>query len=305
MPRLLNLLARLPLPALHAISYAVYLLLYYVLRYRRSVVKSNIAHALPHLDTGAQAELGKTYYRHLSRVLMEVVKSVEMPPDEFRQRIRFKNPEVLLQPLQNQQSVLLLINHQGHWEWLIHAVTLMLPCPLEAIYKPLHNDGMEVWIKTVRTRFGSRLIPFREAGRQVLKSRGQLRVFALAGDQVPSGKDLQYWRPFMGRDAAFFFSTQKLAEATQYPLIYARMLNDEKIGHYSVEFFQLGQPPYEKNDNSLIERYIDSSEQSIKLQPHSWLWSNRKWKRTKPGPKAVFSPDSRFAESAKLPDDPP
>jgi KDO2-lipid IV(A) lauroyltransferase len=101
----------------------------------------------------------------------------------------------------------------------------------------------------------------------------------------------------MGRDAAFFFSTQKLAEATQYPLIYARMLDGDDIGHYSVEFIQLGTPPYEKNGTELIERYIDASEQSIALQPHSWLWSNRKWKRSQPGPKAVFSPASRFSNS--------
>jgi KDO2-lipid IV(A) lauroyltransferase len=290
----LNLLARLSLSTLHTVSGVIYGLLYYVVRYRRSVVHDNLLNAFPALNATQRELIGKNFYRHLSRVLVEVVKSSTMPAEEFQQRIHFKNPEVLLNILANKQSVLLLINHQGNWEWLIHAVTLLLPCPLEAIYKPLHNPVAEAWMKTLRTRFGSRLISFRSAGKQLLKSRGQLRVFALAGDQVPSKVDLQYWRPFLGNDAAFFFSTQKLAEATQYPVIYARMLNDEKIGHYSVEFIEIGLPPYEKNGSGLIERYIDESEQSIRLQPESWLWSNRKWKRYRPGPKSVLATNSRF-----------
>jgi KDO2-lipid IV(A) lauroyltransferase len=293
---LLNTFSRLPLSVLYGVSRFIYVFLYYVIRYRRDVVQENIFHAFPELKQNQRKDLEKRFYQHLSRVLVETAKSASIPADELRKRMTFTNMQVLREPLDNHQPVLLLTSHQGNWEWLLQAVSLELPCPLEAIYKPLHNTEVDKWMKAIRTRFGGRLIPFREAGRQLLKNRGQLRVFALANDQVPSKKDLQYWHPFMGRDAAFFFSPQKLAEATQYTAIYARLLNDTKMGHYTVEFIKLGNAPYEKNGTELIDKYIQVLEESIRLQPESWLWSNRKWKRSKPGPKAVFSPLSRFSQ---------
>lgn len=294
---LLNIVSRLPLSVLHGLSSVIYVFLYYILRYRRKVVRSNLCHAFPELDSQKIKALEKRFYHHLSRVIVEVVKSSTISIDELKARITFKNFDVLSEILKNNQPVLLLTSHQGNWEWLLQLVSYELPCPLEAIYKPLHNESMDAWMKALRTRFGGKLIPFREAGRQLLKNRSHLRVFALANDQVPSKKDLQYWHPFMGRDSAFFFSPQKLAEATQYPAVYVRLLNDEKLGHYTAEFIPLGELPYEKNSTTLIDQYIHVLEESIKLQPESWLWSNRKWKRSKPGPKAVFSPLSRVGRS--------
>jgi KDO2-lipid IV(A) lauroyltransferase len=49
-----------------------------------------------------------------------------------------------------------------------------------------------------------------------------------------------------------------------------------------VEFREVARPPHDENGHQIIERYARLAEQSIRSEPESWLWSNRRWKRQPP-----------------------
>ena len=52
-----------------------------------------------------------------------------------------------------------------------------------------------------------------------------------------------------------------------------------KRGYYEVTAVQLGTPPYAKESDVIIERYIKAVEKLIQENPSGWLWSHNRWKK--------------------------
>lgn len=68
---LLWLISILPFRLLYIVSDAVYVLVYYVIRYRRKIVRQNITLALPHLSKKEQLAVEKESYRHLCDMFLK------------------------------------------------------------------------------------------------------------------------------------------------------------------------------------------------------------------------------------------
>lgn len=273
-------LGRLPLPLLYGISTVLGALLYYVVRYRRDTVEDNLAHAFPELSARERRKLEKGFYRHLCDLGIEVLASRNMTLQQFQQRIHMVNPEILTPYREQQQSLLFFTCHQGNWEWLLHVVSDYLACPIDVVYKTLHDKAMDEYMMACRARSG-KPIAFKDAGREILRRRREYRGFAMLADQAPFKRDKRYWHPFLGRPGSFYMGPQKIAEASQYPVIYVAMVKTRR-GHYDAHFEVLAQPPHAKGGHDVLDRYIGAVERSIRAQPQTWLWSNRKWKHKMP-----------------------
>jgi KDO2-lipid IV(A) lauroyltransferase len=271
-----RLLGRLPLPILYALASVTAALLYHVVRYRRRVVADNLAAAFSELSATQRRDIGTRVYRHLCDLGMEILVSRTLPRPEFHNRVTLENPELLDTFKDQQQSILFLTCHQGNWEWLSHVVNDYLGCPIDAVYKTLHNTAFDEYVLEARSRSG-RPIEFKTAGREILKRRREFRGFAMLADQAPFKRDKRYWHDFFGRPASFYFGPQKIAEATQYPVIYAAMTKPRR-GHYRARFEILALPPHAKGGHAILDSYIVAVERAIRAQPEIWMWTNRKWK---------------------------
>ncbi|MDB6060685.1 MAG: lipid biosynthesis (KDO)2-(lauroyl)-lipid acyltransferase [Verrucomicrobiaceae bacterium] len=275
-----RLFGRLPLPFLYAFSSVAAALLYYVARYRRAVVRDNLANALPELTDAQRLTIEKGVYRHLCDLGVELLASRTLPREVFRERITLENPELLDEFKNQQQSILFLTCHQGNWEWLSHVVNDYLGCPIDAVYKTLHNSAFDAFVLEARSRSG-RPIELKTAGREILRRRREFRGFAMLADQSPFKREKRYWHDFFGRLSSFYFGPQKIAEATQYPVIYAAMTKPRR-GHYRMRFEILARPPYPKGGTEILDKYIATVERAIRVQPEIWMWTNRKWKHEPP-----------------------
>lgn len=275
-----QVLARIPLSLLYGLSSALYGIVYYVARYRRRTVADNLAHAFPALEASERRQLEQSFYRHICDLLVEVFSARYMQPDQLAHHVQLENPEILQPFIEQKQSLLLLSIHQGNWEWLLRRVGDYLPCPMDGIYKPLHNAAMDQFIQESRAT-SINPIPFQNAGREMLRKRREFRAFAMLADQAPFKRDPRYWHLFLNRTASFYLGPQKLAEVTQYPVIFVAM---KKLGRgrYSAHFEILATPPHAREGFQILDRYIDACERAIRAQPETWLWSNRKWKHNPP-----------------------
>lgn len=280
-----RMLARLPLALLYALSSTAYLLVYHVARYRRDIVADNLAAAFPELEPARRRMLERRFYRHMCDIAAETFALAGMPDAAFHPRVTLVNPEVMGPFIERRQSLLLLSSHQGNWEWLQRAIAAALPCPLHAIYKPLHDSAMDRFIAETRGKF-MEPIAFQDAGREMLRRRREFHVFAMLADQAPFKKDKRHWQSFLGRRASFYLGPQKIAEATQFPVFYVTM-HQVRRGHYQVSFELLAAPPHERGGTAILDRYVAAAESAIRLQPETWLWSNRKWKHRPPADAAV------------------
>ena len=121
---LYRLISYLPFPVLYGLAYLAYLLLYFVFRYRREVVRQNLSRAFPEKSDKQRTALGKAFYRRLCQVALEILRARRMHPEEFLQRTRVVNPEMLAHYSDNfQNSVIVLTIHQGNWVWMLHGAS--------------------------------------------------------------------------------------------------------------------------------------------------------------------------------------
>ncbi len=275
-----RILSRLPLPLLYGFSTLFAFVLYRIVGYRRTVVMDNLRHAFPERSPQELARIERGVYRHLADLGIEMIASRHMPREAFHRHVRLENPEILLPYIEQKQPLLMLTCHQGNWEWLLHIITDYMGCPIDVVYKTLHDSGFDSHIFDARARSG-RPIAFQDAGREILRRRREFRVFAMLADQAPFKRDKRYWRNFLNRPGSFYLGPQKIAEVTQYPVVFITMTKHDR-GQYSAHFDIIAKPPHARGGLEILDSYIDAVERAIRAQPETWMWSNRKWKHRPP-----------------------
>jgi KDO2-lipid IV(A) lauroyltransferase len=278
---LLGLVAALPLRAGYALAWLSCLILYRVVRYRRKTVRENLEHAFPGKTRDEIAAIEKAAYRHLANLVFEIIRSTRMRRDEFRQRVRFDNEDLLARVTGNysRQAIILLI-HQGNWEWTLHSAMATLPVPADPVYKPLHSPFWERYMLDARSRLGARPMAINSVAREVVRGRRRKRLIVMLADQAGPRRS-GYWTNFLNRPASFYRGADKLARSLQLPVLFARCRR-ESTGHYSIRLHEISLPPHDSNPQSILEAYVRMAERFIAEQPETYLWTNRRWKKAPP-----------------------
>jgi KDO2-lipid IV(A) lauroyltransferase len=277
----LKLLSRLPLGALYLVADVLFFFSFYVIGYRRKVVQANLARALPELTAAQRAKIEKEFFRNLADYGVETLKLQTIAPEELRKRMVYKNPEVLNPLRERGYAFIGLASHQFNWEWLIAAAGLQLPVPFDYVYQAQPNSFFDRLTNYGRTRFGAYPIRRQVVAREALKRKGLFRGIAIVADQFPGHlHDKRYWAPFLHQDTAFFQGINQLALLTQYPVLYAHIRKRQR-GYYEMEFVPLAEPPYAKDSTVVIGRYIEETEKAIRARPAEWLWSHKRWKKSR------------------------
>lgn len=269
---------KLPLPLLYLFSKLSFLLVYYLVRYRRDIVSDNLLHAFPDKTPRERQRIEKDYYQFICDNFVEVMHSPSMSKEQLLERIEFTNLEVIQPYLDAEQSMQFLSIHQGNWEWVLQILSSKLGLPVDAVYKPLHSELFEEIVLENRSRFGSHLIPSKNAMKELLRKRREFRAFIMTAEQAPIRRDKKYWQVFFNRPSSFYLGPQKIAELTKYPVFYLKVHRREQ-GYYQLSFELIAEPPFEKNSFDVLDAYIERIEQAIREQPETWLWSNRKWRK--------------------------
>jgi Kdo2-lipid IVA lauroyltransferase/acyltransferase len=278
---MIKFLSRLPMRALYALSSFLYLLAFYVVRHRHQVIRGQLEQVFPDASDAERELIHKRFLKNFCDVVVEVLKSVSMTDAEMRAHVQIVNLEVARRYLDAGQSVMLVTSHLGNWEWLLHGVTLQLGYPVDAAYKPLHDQWAERLMLRVRSRFGARLVPAKELLADFLRRRGIVRAVAMNADQAPVSTDKRYWTRFLGQDTAFYIGAEQIARATRLPILYVRVRRVRR-GYYEVELSPLWDGREVTEPHTVTERYARACEIDVLKSPADWLWSYRRWRLQKP-----------------------
>ena len=287
---LLSGLARLPLPALHALSWLAYGLVYRVFRYRRAIVRRNLAGAWPRRPERSRRRLERRFYRFLCDHFFENLYSARIGADELKRRVALEMPEPV-----DGRGALLLFCHQGNLTWALQRVAIGIPMRIHCVHKPLHNAGAERFQRRARQRFGCRMVADREIGADVLRHRrAGARAVSLALDHCPDAAASRCWCRFMNRDTAFSDAARKAIRAMRMPVFYvhARRL---RRGYYALRLERLAETPGPRERFGTLLRYIERAEQDIRAQPETWLWSMRRWKLSRRADEPLSGPGAPAA----------
>jgi KDO2-lipid IV(A) lauroyltransferase len=276
----LRLAAALPLSALYALASLIGWVTYRLFPYREQVVRENLGIAFPELDEAALRQTMRRYYAGYAQVLVEIVKAASLPAEKLVAHVAIANIELVRAPLARGTPVIIVAAHQCNWEWFQLALSHELGFPLDAAYKPLVNPWAEREMLTLRSRFGSRLVPADALLADILQRRQVVRAICMIADQEPTKSEHKHWTRFLNRDTAFFLGAEEIARVTRYPVFFAAMRRTAR-GRYLMEFTNLAAAGETTAAGELTERYARLVEAQIRASPPDWPWSHKRWRLKK------------------------
>src|SRR6202162_6230758 len=278
MQPVLKALTRLPLWLLYVWGTVIYLVAFYIMRWRRHRAERDIANALPERTAAERATILRKSYRNLADTLMESFWGFGANANALKRRVSFENPELVTECMVAKQSVILLTAHYGNWEWLSLAAGARFDMTIDVVYQPQRVAAFDAFLREARSRFGSRFIPRKEFIFDLMSRADKARTYALIADQTPKKNDPKQWTDFLNQETAFFTGAGKIAQFLDATVLYVSMRRLRR-GYYSVRLSEIGAPPYDQGaDTLLVERYARCLEQDIRNSPADWLWLQKKWK---------------------------
>ena len=193
---LLKILAAIPMPILYGLVWPLYVATFYIVRFRRNIAENNISNSFPNLSSADQKSLLKKFYKNFCEVILEILKTINITPQQLNKNINFENIDELNQALENGQTIILALAHQCNMEWPILALSEHIKFPIDGIYKPLHQKWLNNLTLESRSKFNITLIPAKTCITDLIKRSKQTRIVAIAPDQAPRRRDDAHWTTF-------------------------------------------------------------------------------------------------------------
>jgi len=276
----LKLLSLLPLQALYFICYPVYFLLYYVFKYRRKVTAQNLRNSFPDKNTKELKEIEKRYYKHLSRLLAEIIKGISISEKEIRKRVVIHDRHVLEEVYNKHGAALMLLGHFGNWEMIALSAELIAPHHFCIVYKPLSNSFFNALINETRERFGAETSPMEFTHVRIKNLQSEKVLFTLVADQNPSNTKNAQWVDFLNQDTAFLSGPKILSKRYNLPVLYLDV-KSSKSGYYEIYPKVILEDTSTQNEVDILQTYAKMLEETIRNKPEFWLWSHRRWKHSR------------------------
>lgn len=272
-------LSKFPFWLLYLISDIIYVLIYYVLGYRKKIVYKNLYNSFPEKSPDEIKAIAKKFYRYLPDILVETIKMISISEKEVIKRIELINPDEVYRHFHAGKAVIGVTAHYGNWELGIHRLSLMTDYPRLIIYKPLNNKNFNSIFNNIRTRFGATMVPMKQILRHIVRLKNQPHISMFVADQTPLYQDSDFFMPFLNQEALVYTGTERISKLTENPVVFCEIGRKEKRGHYFCKFTTLIENPslYPEHEITIIHNQF--TEEIIKKEPAYWLWSHNRWKR--------------------------
>ena len=269
-----------PFVFLYGIADLLYFVSYYIVRYRREIVRKNLTRAFPGKSNKEIRKIERDFYHHLADTSMETLKLLTISEEALLRRVNIDN-SLTMKYHEQGFPVLGMTSHFCNWEWLLVASSNRLGLPLHAVYQRLRNSFFDRLMIGIRSRFGVVMHEKDDAVRDIIKMKGKSYLMSMVADQRPFSGENRYWSRFLNQNAAFYSGSEYLARRMDIKVIYATMRR-VKRGYYDVHFEELEKDPINTAPNEITERFIRRAEEDIQKDPASYLWSHDRWKHKKP-----------------------
>ena len=272
------ILSKLPMRILYIKSDIFYLVLYYVIGYRKKVVFNNLKLSFPDKTDKELRKISKDFFRHFTDLFVETVKSVSISKKEILKRYKYTNPELVNKYVKEGRSIALTGAHQANWEWSSSS-PLVLNCNINGAYSHLRNKYFDKLVKETRERFG---IICYESSKTVKAihtdfSKNKTGAYILLSDQSPQFHKTTYWKTFFGINVPIYTGAEALSK--RYNLVVINCATKKiKRGYYETEFQLITDNPKNNNKFEITDKYIQLTEECVKKQPQYYLWSHKRFK---------------------------
>ena len=281
---LIKILSHLSLKGLYRLGdYVVYPLMYYVVRYRRRIVRDNLTLSFPDKSKAEIVRIEKQFYHHFADVMMEIIRNYRIGNEEVMERMVFENTEEMEQWSKGKKGVIMMLGHIGNWEWVPIVVKSFQDPQMKGyfVYRRLKNpntDRLMLAMRERRSGKGSSIEKNDLIRKMIAMSHSDQRfTLGLISDQKVSPKNVYYRTEFLHQDTSFLGGGEVLARKMDLTVTYLH-IRETSRGYYRARFelLSLNAPNTEKGE--ITELFARKLEEDILAQPHLWLWTHNRWK---------------------------
>lgn len=274
----INLIALLPFWALYLLSDLLFVVLYYVIRYRKAVVFENLRNAFPDKTERERKRISREFFRFLPDLIVEAIKMRRISAEEVKKRMVIHQVEELERHLAAGRSVVAVAAHYANWELGIHRVGVLTDNPVLVIYKPLKNKTFDTIFNAIRSRFGAVMVPMKQTLRHIVTHRDTPHISVFVADQTPRYGESDYFIPFLNQETLVYTGAERIARKTDSAVVFCH-IDRIRRGYYQCTFTTLVEQPNEVEGHGITDIHTRFTEEIIRRKPALWLWSHRRWKR--------------------------
>ncbi len=283
---ILWLVSILPFRLLYAFSDFIYRIMYYVVGYRKKIVRKNLELAFPEKSAKERLAIEKNSYRHLCDMFLEMIKTLTISETEMNRRFAFSNLGLYLDMEKQGKSIALMCAHYASYEWVI-SMNSKITFRGFAIYKQIANKYFDKLVRDIRSKFKAELITTKET-RTVIQhniENGILGVYGFASDQSPKLSKAQHWTTFLGVYSPIHTGAETLAKRFDMNVVFLKV-RKVKRGFYEASFERLAENVKAIPDFEISEEFMKRVELQIREMPDYYLWTHKRWKTEGRNPKA-------------------
>lgn len=267
-----------------------------VIRYRADVSLTNIRNSFPEKSEAEIKTIYKRFYRHLARIITETVwfGGCHNGRRLFKSGIvHLTNPGLIQELYDKYPSVIILYSHMGNWELLgglesfnhteeKSPFTLSNSC---FVYRKLKD---KVWDDIFRE---NRYAPYKgktdystyletmNVLRFILSHKDSKFIYNMNTDQWPYVKPKDQIKVnFLNRITPTMSGGAAIARKLSLPVVFLSMM-ERKDGNYDISFRLISENASEMSEEEIMNTYYRHLEADIRLQPETYLWSHKRWKK--------------------------
>lgn len=285
---IIKLIGSIPFCMLYGLADVLFVPFYYVVRYRRCIVRKNLTESFPDKSQREIVEIEKRFYHSFIYVALESCKLLTMSEEEMKHHMRFVNTEWVNALLADGGSVAIYLGHFGNWEWITSLALWLRPEATKAqIYHTLRNKMMDRLMRQLRERMGHNVcVEMRDTVRFMVeaKQKGTPTIIGFIADQSPKRRVAKYFIPFLNHNTPVLTGTEKTIKHFDYTPVFLRVKRTQ-CGFYEAEFVPMLRADEtdvkQVPDFELTNRYFAMLEAEITAHPELYLWTHNRFKYCK------------------------
>jgi len=271
------LISLLPYKLIFLISDILYVIAYYLVGYRKTIVFNNLRSSFPEKSEKEIKIIAKKFYHNLCDFIFELIKANYLSFNRLTKTFNYTNIDLINKYYDQGRSILYVGGHIPNWEISGMLLPKLIKHEVIAVYLPLSNNMFDKIMINLRSRFGVKMVSSSQSLRRFIENRKKLTLNLMVADQSPIKSEIHYWTNFLNQDTPIFLGVERIAKKMNYVVVYTR-IQRIKRGNYEVSFIPVTENPKETKEFEITEKHTKLLEETIKMYPDNWLWSHRRWK---------------------------
>lgn len=251
--------------------------------YRRKVVRRQLAESFPEKSKKEILQIERKFYQWFCDLFVEIIKQISMSREDMMRHMVMTGMESAEKGFaEGKTDLFYYLGHYGNWEWMASMQYWTPYCQCAQIYHPLYNDTMDRLFLRIRSMYGGDNIPMKKTARALVqyKNEGTKVLCGFISDQQPKWENIHHYVPFLNHETAVFVGGERLGKKFDTMAYYGRITRPKR-GYYVCEAIEIASDERQVPDFQITDRYMQLLEEDIKQHPELWLWTHKRWTRTK------------------------